>query len=130
MKKFLGFLFVIFLILTGCDNYSFHHNDKIKVGIETSEDFSTDKQIKEIEKGDNVSFEIMFKDNLSFVSASYKNNELSNISNNFFTITFKNILYPVMISLSFEEVDEDNVITYYSGLDFSKPIKIKKTGTE
>ena len=128
MKKFLGFLFMIFLILTGCDNYTFHHNDKIKVGIETSEDFSTDKQIKEIEKGADVSFDITFKDNLSFVSASYKNNELSNISNNFFTITFKNILYPVMISLSFEEADEDNVVTYYSGLDFSKPIKIKKTG--
>ena len=128
MKKFFGLIFVLLLVLTGCNNRPFHPSDLVKVGIERSEYFSVDKQIKEIEKGDNASFNVSIKGNYTFVSASYENNELSNITDNSFTITFKKISYPVMISLNFEDVEGDKTITYYSGLSSSNPVKVKKTG--
>lgn len=110
-KGFLSFFIPIF-ILSGCADSSFTKASKVKVMMEKSKDYHVLQSIKEVNKGEDVTFDVILPASAQLVSVSYENYEVLNQVDNTFELVLKNIQYPVVVSM---EVARESFHYYGNG---------------
>ncbi len=113
-KLIFGFVLSFFISLVSCVNT--HDNSIVKVVLEDG-DFSCANKIVEGKRGDDFTFFIYIAENREVTSSTYPNYSIQEVLDGSLKeekITFHNVYYSTMISLSIGEISN---ITYHDGYE-------------
>lgn len=98
MKKRILLLCLPFL-LSSCQKDTFIKNDFVKVMLESGADYSSKEPIKQVKKGESVTFSVTISEKTTLAYVSYTDYSIDTIDETHFNLILKDIQYPTIVSL-------------------------------